>query len=78
MAGTAMTPLCHATAGRSRCYRVVYNAPAGAYVTLRTTATDAAGGSITEIIIRGYQIASWRGSLTASMPSGRELLRQVA
>jgi hypothetical protein len=39
-------------------YRAVYSAPAGAYVTLRTTATDAAGGSIAETIIRGYQIAS--------------------
>lgn len=39
------------------CYRVVCNAPAGAYVTVRTTATDAAGGSITETIVRGYQIA---------------------
>jgi hypothetical protein len=38
-------------------YRVTYTAPAGAYVTLRTTATDAAGGSITEAITRGYQIA---------------------
>jgi hypothetical protein len=39
-------------------YRAVYNAPAGAYVTLRTTATAAAGGSIAETITRGYQIAS--------------------
>jgi hypothetical protein len=38
-------------------YRAFYTAPAGAYVTLRTTATDAAGGSITETITRGYQIA---------------------
>jgi hypothetical protein len=37
-------------------YQAVYTAPAGAYVTLRTTATDAAGGSITETITRGYQI----------------------
>lgn len=39
-------------------YRAVYNAPAGVYVTLRTTATDAAGSSISETITRGYQIAS--------------------
>jgi len=39
-------------------YRVVYNAPAGAYVTLRTTATDAAGGSIAETITRGYLVSA--------------------
>jgi hypothetical protein len=38
-------------------YRVTYTAPAGSYVTLRTTVTDAAGGSITEAITRGYRIA---------------------
>jgi hypothetical protein len=38
-------------------YRAVFTAPAGAYVTLRTTATDAGGGSITETITRGYRIA---------------------
>jgi len=38
-------------------YQAVYAAPAGAYVTLRTTATDAAGGRICETITRGYQIA---------------------
>jgi hypothetical protein len=39
-------------------YRVVYNAPAGAYVTLRTTATDAAGGSIAETTTRGYRVSA--------------------
>jgi hypothetical protein len=39
-------------------YSAVYYAPAGAYLTLRTTATDAVGGSITETITRGYRIAS--------------------
>jgi hypothetical protein len=39
-------------------YRALYTAPAGVYVTLRTTATDAEHGSITETITRGYQIAS--------------------
>jgi hypothetical protein len=34
-----------------------FTAPAGAYVTLRTSATDAAGGSITETITRAYRIA---------------------
>jgi hypothetical protein len=60
------------------CYRVVYNAPADAYVTLRTTATDAAGGSITETIVRGYQIASWRGQSRRTDVPGRELLRHDA
>jgi hypothetical protein len=35
-------------------FRATFTAPAGAYVTLRTTAHDAAGGSITETITRGY------------------------
>jgi hypothetical protein len=38
-------------------YCAVFNAPAGAYVTLRTAATDASGGSIAETITRGYQVA---------------------
>jgi hypothetical protein len=39
-------------------FRAEFTAPAGAYVTLRTSARDAAGGSITETIRHGYQIAS--------------------
>jgi len=39
-------------------FRATFTAPAGAYVTLRTTAHDAAGGSITETITRGYATAS--------------------
>lgn len=39
-------------------FRALFTAPAGAYVTLRTTARDAAGGSVTETITRGYNIAS--------------------
>jgi hypothetical protein len=39
-------------------FRAVFTAPAGVSVTLRTSATDAAGGSITETIDGGYQIAS--------------------
>ena len=39
-------------------FRAVFHAPAGAFVTLRVTATDAAGGSIGETILRAYKIAS--------------------
>src|ERR1022692_1286016 len=41
-----------------RFFRATFTAPAGAYVTLRTSATDAAGGSVTETIVRGYKTAS--------------------
>ena len=44
--------------GRGGSYAAVFDAPAGAMVTLRTTATDAAGGSIAETITNAYQIAS--------------------
>jgi hypothetical protein len=37
--------------------RVAYNAPAGVDVSLRVSATDGAGGSITETIIRGYGVS---------------------
>jgi hypothetical protein len=39
-------------------FRVVFPAARGAYMTLRVHATDATGGSITETITRGYQIAA--------------------
>lgn len=39
-------------------FRAAFAAPPGAFVTLRVTATDAAGGSITETILRAYQTAS--------------------
>ncbi len=39
-------------------FDVTFNAPSGAYVSLRVRAADAAGGQITETIIRGYQIAA--------------------
>jgi hypothetical protein len=39
-------------------YRATFNAPAGVYVMTRTTAWDAAGGSVAETITRAYQIAS--------------------
>lgn len=38
-------------------YQVVFYAAPGSYVTLRTVATDAFGGSITETINRGYHVA---------------------
>lgn len=42
---------------RADTFRAVFPAVRGTYVTLRVRATDAAGGSITETITRGYQIA---------------------
>jgi hypothetical protein len=39
-------------------FRAAFAGPAGAFVALRVTATDAAGGSITETILRAYKIAS--------------------
>jgi len=39
-------------------YRASFTAPAGSFVTLRFTATDRAGGSITETIDRAYKTAS--------------------
>jgi hypothetical protein len=44
--------------GTNGSYAAVFSAPAGAKVTLRTSATDAAGGSIAETIDNAYQIAS--------------------
>jgi hypothetical protein len=38
-------------------FRIAYNAPAGVDVTLRVSATDAAGGSISETIVRGYGVS---------------------
>ncbi len=38
-------------------FRITFNGPARADVTLRASATDAAGGSVTETILRGYQVA---------------------
>ncbi|HEY1920367.1 MAG TPA: hypothetical protein VGH27_32765 [Streptosporangiaceae bacterium] len=44
--------------GRGGQYAAAFDAPAGATVTLRTTATDSAGGSITQTITGTYRIAS--------------------
>ena len=43
-------------------FRITFTARPGAYVTLRTSAADAAGGSVTETIQRAYQIASHSAS----------------
>ena len=43
-------------------FRIAFTARPGAYVTLRTSARDAAGGSVTETIQRAYQIASHSAS----------------
>jgi len=44
--------------GSGGAYRAAFTAPAGAYVMLRVTAADAAGGRIAETITRAYKIAS--------------------
>jgi hypothetical protein len=44
--------------GRDGTYTALFTAPAGARVTLRTSAADAAGGSITETITSAYATAS--------------------
>ncbi len=46
------------TAGGGGRFGVSFTAPAGVDVTLRVSATDAAGGSITETIVRAYGVAS--------------------
>jgi hypothetical protein len=43
--------------GRGR-FKVTFAAPRGAGVTLRVTATDTAGNSLTEIIQRAYQTSA--------------------
>jgi hypothetical protein len=44
--------------GSGGTYRAAFTATAGEYVTLRVTAADSAGGSISETITRAYKIAS--------------------
>jgi hypothetical protein len=39
-------------------FQIGFSAPAGVDVTLRVSAADAAGGSITETIMRAYGVAS--------------------
>jgi hypothetical protein len=50
-------------------FRICFTAPAGTDVTLRVSATDAAGGSVTETILHGYGIAP---GLVAQAPSPRD------
>jgi hypothetical protein len=52
-------------------YRVTYTAPAGAYVTLRTTATDAAGGSLTEATPAATRSPAELRRLPSPAPAGR-------
>ena len=47
-------------------FRIIFTARPGAHVTLRTSASDAAGDSITETILRSYQIAA--GTMAAATP----------
>jgi hypothetical protein len=49
--------ICHGQACTNR-YRGTYTAPAGAKVSLRVTARDAHGASVTETILGAYQVAS--------------------
>ena len=44
--------------GRGGKYIATFTAPAGATVSLRTSAADAAGGSITETITNAYRTSS--------------------
>lgn len=47
-----------AVTGAGGMYAAVFSAPAGSYVTLRVSAADAAGGTVSETITRAYAIAS--------------------
>ena len=42
--------------GTNGAYAAVFHAPAGAMVTLRATAADAAGGTVTQTISDAYRI----------------------
>ena len=44
--------------GSAGSYTASFTAPAGAKVSLRTSAADAAGSTITETLINAYQVAS--------------------
>lgn len=49
----AIAPVTRSGAGK---FRIAFTAPGGVDVTLRVSATDAAGGSITETILRAYRV----------------------
>ncbi len=55
--GQTFRPAAVTRSGDGR-FLVSFSAPAGVDVTLRVSATDAAGGSITETILRAYGVAS--------------------
>jgi hypothetical protein len=59
--GRTWLPATVGAAGHDQ-FRVTFTAPARAYVTLRVSAADAAGGSVTETILRAYSIAPSAGS----------------
>ena len=57
--------------GRDGRYSAAFSAPAGARVTLRTSAADAAGGTVTQTVARAYRIAAAHGAArTACPPAG--------
>src|SRR4029077_1890295 len=47
-----------AVTGSAGSYTASYKAPAGVKVSLRTSAADAAGGTIAETLINAYQVGS--------------------
>ena len=55
--GRSWRPAAVTSLGRGH-FRITFRGRPGAYVTLRTRAADAAGGSVTETIQRAYRIAS--------------------
>jgi len=55
--GQSFQPATVTAAGGGQ-FQVGFSAPAGTDVTLRVSATDAAGGSITETIVRAYGVSS--------------------
>jgi hypothetical protein len=52
----ALTRICHGQVC-TNAYRATYHAPAGAKVSLRFTARDSHGATVTETILRAYQTA---------------------
>jgi hypothetical protein len=53
--GDSFTPATVSPEGAGQ-FRIAYTAPPGVDVTLRVTATDSAGGSISETIVRAYGV----------------------
>ena len=47
-----------AVSGSAGSYTASFSAPAGVQVSLRTSAADAAGSTVTETLINAYQVAS--------------------